>query len=1071
MGPVTCAALSTLKLTRSRILGSLGLFVALAVGVGAAPQSPAQQSTPPKSAPQPPKAPDYPSEPFVLENVSTKVVFENDGTFSLESSARILIQSQAGLQTWGTVTVPYPSAQGAAELVYARALKPDGRVVETPSENVIDMPAEMTQQAPFYSDLKELRVTVKGLEIGDTLEYQCRQHVTKPIAPGRFWYTYSFFEKGIALDEELQISVPRDRYVKYVSPEVQPTSSDQGAYRVYTWKTAHLVSKADDKTPTPDPEDVHPSVQLTTFRSWDEVGAWFESLFAPRIVVTPEIQAKADELTRGAQTDAEKIQAIYNFVSTKFRYVGIVLGIGRYQPHAASDVLTNDYGDCKDKHALFAALLAAEHIKAYGALIHSTVKTDQDIPYPGQFDHVITALPQEKGFLFLDTTPEVAPFGFLVEPLRDKKALVINDQGSTQFVDTPADPPFKSYFLFNADATLSDAGTLESKMHMELRGDPELLYRLAFRQAGQPQWNDVMQRISSGLGFGGTVSDVKITSPDDTSVPFQVDYRYERKDYGDWDHRRIFPPFPQLFLPAVPNDADKNPKPIKLGTPFEYSLKGTIKLPPNSDPALPDKLSLHEFFASYEGSCSAKDGVMACERRLSSTAREVPVGQIEAYRKFQQSLFNDVNTFIPLVGGSVAATGDVSDLVGQARQSWESGDIAGSRRILQRAIEKDPKSFQAWSALVMADIALGQYDKAKEELKTAAALDTTHVLAYQVAAGSFAAKGRDDDALDIWRQLAKANPDDADAPRNIAAILIRQKKYSEAIPMLELLANGNYLDSETRVELGQAYLHTGNPDKAADVFDEALGSSPKATTLNDVAYYLADANVDLENALKYAQQAVAKIEDDASDISLDNLLPDDPRTIFTLTHVWDTLGWVHFRMGHLDLAEDYLNAAWSLSQSPVIADHLGQVYEKEGKKHEAAVAYAHALSAISGTPEETRARWTAVRTSGKDQSGEQPDPLVLQDLRTFHLGKLIDGRATAEFFVLFGPDSASPAALFIKGSDKLLDAGKKIEKTNFHVAFPKGSSAHILRRGILDCEPETQCLFVLLPPESVQSIK
>lgn len=629
-----------MRLKRSRIFASLAVLAALALGAGAAPQSSTQQTTPSKSAPQSPKPADYSGEPFVIESVSTTVAAENDGTSSLESFARIRIQSQAGVQHWGTVIVPYPSAQGTAEMVYVRTVKPDGRVVQTPPENVIDMPTEITQQAPFYSDLKELRITVKGLEIGDILEYQCRLHLTKAMAPGQFWYTYNFFETGIALDEQLQISVPHDRYVKDVSPKVQPTASEQGPYRVYTWKTSHLQTKADEKNaPTPDPEDVHPSVQLTSFRSWDEVGAWFQSLFAPRIAVTPEIQAKADELSRGAKTDAEKIQALYNFVSTKFRYVGIALGIGRYQPHAASDVLTNDYGDCKDKHTLFATLLAAERIKAYPALIHSSLKTEEDIPYPGQFDHVITALPQDKGFLFLDTTPEVAPFGFLIQGLRGKKALVITDQGSTQFVDVPADPPFQSYFLFKADATLSDAGTLEGKMHIEIRGDAELFCRLAFRQAGQSQWDEVMQRISSSLGFGGTVSDVKITSPDDTSLPFQVDYSYERKNYGDWDHRQIVPPFPQLFLPAVPNDADKNPKPIKLGSPFEFSMKAAVKLPPHSDPTLPDKLSLHEFFGSYEASCSVKDGALLCERRLNGTAREIPPDKIPFYRDFR-SLFS-----------------------------------------------------------------------------------------------------------------------------------------------------------------------------------------------------------------------------------------------------------------------------------------------------------------------------------------------------------------------------------------------------------------------------------------------
>ena len=54
-----------------------------------------------------------------------------------------------------------------------------------------------------------------------------------------------------------------------------------------------------------------------------------------------------------------------------------------------------------------------------------------------------------------------------------------------------------------------------------------------------------------------------------------------------------------------------------------------------------------------------------------------------------------------------------------------------------------------------------------------------------------------------------------------------------------------------------------------------------------------------------------------------------------LAAAWDTLGWVHFRTDQFAEAEKYLNAGWNLTQDPVIADHLGQVYEKQGKKHQA----------------------------------------------------------------------------------------------------------------------------------------
>jgi hypothetical protein len=52
----------------------------------------------------------------------------------------------------------------------------------------------------------------------------------------------------------------------------------------------------------------------------------------------------------------------------KFRHISISFGAGRYRPHTAGEVLVNQYGDCKDKHTLFAALLkAAGHSGLAGA--------------------------------------------------------------------------------------------------------------------------------------------------------------------------------------------------------------------------------------------------------------------------------------------------------------------------------------------------------------------------------------------------------------------------------------------------------------------------------------------------------------------------------------------------------------------------------------------------------------------------------------------------------------------------------------------------------------------------------
>ena len=379
---------------------------------------------PPKLADTKPpeKKPDYSQEAFVDEQSITKIAFENDGTGTREAGSRVRIQSDAGVQRFGVLTFPYQSATESLEIDYVRVQKSDGTLVSTPADTAQDMPTEITRQAPFYSDLREKQVAVKGLSVGDVLEYHAHWRTTKPLAPGQFCYAYNFAHDSILLQEQLQISVPRDRAVKSKSPSVKPVISEEGGRRIFTWTSSQLEHKTSEEEKKDQEEQAYqaargklpaPEVQISTFQSWDEVGTWYNSLQLERVKPSDEIRAKAAELVKTAADDNAKLHAIYNYVSTQFRYIGVAFGIGRYQPHSAAEVLSNQYGDCKDKHTLLASLLDAAGIKAYPALINTFRELDSDVPSPQQFDHVITAVPQGNSFVWLDTTAEVGPFGYL----------------------------------------------------------------------------------------------------------------------------------------------------------------------------------------------------------------------------------------------------------------------------------------------------------------------------------------------------------------------------------------------------------------------------------------------------------------------------------------------------------------------------------------------------------------------------------------------------------------------------------------------------------------------------------
>jgi hypothetical protein len=420
-----------------------------------------------------PSTPDYSKEAFVIQQFSKHITFSAVGTWQIEQTVAVLLQSDAGIQQLGVLSFSYNQDNQKIEVDYVRVRKPDGQIIATPDDNIQDISSEITRSAPTYSDLREKQIPVKALGVGDVLEYKIRFIQTKPEIAGQFWCAHAFITDTVVLSETLEIDVPEGKYVKLISPGVKPEVREKSGRKIYLWKTAHLEAASQEagkpkKKNLPDaPAN---SVQLTTFKSWEEVGTWYRGLETERAAVTPAILAKADELTKGLKDEAEKERAIYNFVSTKFRYISISFGVGRYQPHSGEEVLANQYGDCKDKHTLLAALLKAAGIEAWPALIGTGAKLDDDLPSPAQFNHVITVVPGKNGYLWLDTTPEVAPFGLLARALRDRKALVIPTAGAPSLIATPANPPFPSSQNFAVEASLTPDGTLTGHFDVTMRG-------------------------------------------------------------------------------------------------------------------------------------------------------------------------------------------------------------------------------------------------------------------------------------------------------------------------------------------------------------------------------------------------------------------------------------------------------------------------------------------------------------------------------------------------------------------------------------------------------------------------
>ena len=328
-------------------------------------------------AAQTPVPPDYSQQAYVVEHFLQSQRFENDGTGREEQEARIKVISETGVQALGQLKLGYSAFSEKLEIVYVRVRKPDGTVITAQDSAIQDL---TIPDAPVYTDFHQKHISVPSLRPGDTLEFRYVRTIVNPLIPGQFWTSYNFTEQGIVLDEQFEINVPKDRADQAEDAAGLRPQDHRGrrsadlSLEPFAHQRRRPLKKKRRSAEAQEP----PAIQLTTFQSWEQLGDWYRSLEKDRREPTEAIKAKADSLVQGKSDDMAKVKALYDYVSRDFRYVSLSLGMGVYQPHAAAEILSVGYGDCKDKNTLLAALLQAEGFQSTSVLINALRKIDPD---------------------------------------------------------------------------------------------------------------------------------------------------------------------------------------------------------------------------------------------------------------------------------------------------------------------------------------------------------------------------------------------------------------------------------------------------------------------------------------------------------------------------------------------------------------------------------------------------------------------------------------------------------------------------------------------------------------------
>jgi len=418
----------------------------------------------------------YPEADGVILRQSLRCTLATSPAVVTEQEKFVQILTAEGKQ-FGDFDVSFTPPEEELELLDCEVLGPDGKLTRLDPDAVREAG---DQELGGYRRQHRKFFSLPGVVPGAVIHVRFRTEWKEFPLP-RISMPLPVGDQLPAIKSFIQMSVPKDTPFHFAfqtlsapDPAVKTTSYSTS----YSWELENVAAHRDEVLSVP---GQMPRLLVSTFPDWKTFAEWYQRISRLTDEVTPEITAKAKELTAEAKSDQEKVYALYNYV-TGLRYVAVPLGINSVRPHAAANVLQNQYGDCKDKANLLNTLLRAVNIDADLVLVPRFSQAYDAVPGLA-FNHAISRVQLSTETLWIDTTDDICRFGMLPPGDAGRKVLPIDSQTS-RLAQLPEPKPEDHRLTITGQIAWSDnTEGMPAELKAVAKGYPDYEFRATAREA------------------------------------------------------------------------------------------------------------------------------------------------------------------------------------------------------------------------------------------------------------------------------------------------------------------------------------------------------------------------------------------------------------------------------------------------------------------------------------------------------------------------------------------------------------------------------------------------------------
>jgi tetratricopeptide (TPR) repeat protein len=773
-------------------------------------------------------ADEFASFPAVYETLEIEHRIAASGSIDETRRACVRIQSETGAQWAGQILVPLRQEDAEVQVVSARVEENAGGKRELDA-------AQLRELARDGSGLRAY--AVPGLHIGDRVFSEVR--VRYPTAGQAKWWANlaPVFDLPV-IAGQWTVELPEASGIDF--DLLQQAGHRETQAGVHVWQLANSAAQMNPA----------PWFGLSTFDTWTEVADWLRSRQPAADAAWLREQARH---LLAEDPKADVVETLYMRVAQGVHLLDEPLDSSGFRAASPRQTLTANEGNAFSKHALLAALLATANVPCDLAFV-AVSPFDVEFPSPGQLERVISAIPTDAGWTWLDASWGVARPGALPPELRGRSALLVSGRGS-RIVRIPPAPAGLNRVRANWTGELQSDGNAAATLRMELQGDAEVALRQAL-VAG-----DVSEQIRALLAH---------VSRNESRQASAVTGAYDLRGPLEIEMQRYLP----NLLPTITGRASANFQAINYGPDCQCStatqpallnppLSGEeifeLRLPPEFRPIPPPPVERKLAAGSIQVSTAVANNVLrirrTIERRVASAKDAESLGTAIAFDSQRDQVFERT--------GSIDVEAALKN-----KEEWELDrqgyDVSNTnpqlaRVILEYATTKFPGTKYSWNNLGRVYQTYGMWEEALRAYDRQIEVNPKDQWAYENRGRLLSATKRNREAVESFQRQLAIDPEDFDALRDLGHSYVELGSWAEAEPYLLHALKLQPESWEVMVDLGLMTACRGDTEGAQGQFLRAFQYCPQAAIR--VAWDLAGCGAALKYALAIAQGSLSYSEE------------------------------------------------------------------------------------------------------------------------------------------------------------------------------------------------------------------